>query len=110
MSAAGTPKASEAAIAAVQKALGCRRKVYAAGWGACSEMHGTWTERGCPVAVAAADTAALWIAAAALREWQAAFEHAANSADMSNGPTARTVALVIADAFASRASAIEAGQ
>ena len=69
MSAAGTPKASEAAIAAVQEALGCWAfNVVGANLGQCRVHFGRWTERGCPVAVAAADAAAPWIAAQALQD------------------------------------------
>lgn len=73
-----TPKAPEAAVARVQEALGCARfKVTYAfpemdriSFDHCN-THGrsnTWTDRGCPVAVAAADAAVAPIAAQTLRE------------------------------------------
>jgi len=88
MSAPGTPsgsdaaatsgkpvvRASQAAIAAVQEALGCQALELDAvdakvGWcGKHGIYRGRWTERGCPVAVAAADAAAPHNAAQALRD------------------------------------------
>ena len=76
MSAPGTPKASEAAVAAVQKALGCERDECAnpncecrtTAREDCLEHDVAWAERGCPVAVAAADAAAPHIAAQTLRD------------------------------------------
>ena len=73
MSAPGTPKASEAAVAAVQDALGCERDECAnpncecrtTARKDCLEHDVAWTGRGCPVAVAAADAAAPHIAAQA---------------------------------------------
>ena len=66
MSATGTPKASQAAITAVQEALGCRREVWPRDtspawcdthWEEGDDAGSLWTERGCPVAAAAADAA-----------------------------------------------------
>lgn len=62
-------KPSEAAVSAVQDALGCKRHQFSVdthgpGFSRClKDSHGArpWTERGCPVAVAAADAAAPWI-------------------------------------------------
>jgi len=86
MSAAGTPKASEAAVAAVQDALGCDltpRQTRAiavdgvrvgghveTGCRIHRDQYGfpLKSERGCPVAVAAADAASPHIAAQTLRD------------------------------------------
>lgn len=79
MSAHGTPnpatpdpvRASPAAVAAVQEALGCERFEFSADLKWC-ELHETdshqanWTDRGCAKAVAAADAAAPHNAATAL--------------------------------------------
>lgn len=69
-----TPVAPEAAVLEIQEALGCECLVLNTGdelveW--CRRHHiqsGRWTDRGCPVAVKAADAAVAPIAAWVLRE------------------------------------------
>ena len=50
--------ATEAAVKAAERVLGCQQKWPGKPWATCRVEHhslGNWTDRGCPIAVAVAD-------------------------------------------------------